>query len=70
MSKFGLRPKVEKLLQVIKNTPYKQQPPCEKLVGDPEGAYSRRINIRHRFVYQVLNDIKTIKIIRMWTHYE
>lgn len=66
----GLRPKAEKLLEILKENPYQTPPPFEKLVGDLEGAYSRRINVQHRLVYQILEDIKTIKIIRLWTHYE
>ena len=66
----GLKPKAERLLDVLKENPYKTPPPFEKLVGDLAGACSRRINIQHRLVYQVLNDIKTVKVIRMWTHYE
>ena len=66
----GLRPQAERLLEIIKENPFKNPPPYEKLVGDLSGAYSRRINIQHRLVYQVIEDIKTIKVIRMWTHYE
>lgn len=66
----GLRPKAEKLLNILKEEAFQQPPPFERLVGDLEGAYSRRINIKHRLIYQVIKDIKTIKIIRMWTHYE
>ncbi len=66
----GLKPQAERLLEIIKENPFKNPPPYEKLVGDLSGAYSRRINIQHRLVYEVLEDIKTIKVIRMWTHYE
>ncbi len=66
----GLKPQAERLLEIIKENPFKNPPPYEKLVGDLSGAYSRRINIQHRLVYEVLDNIKTIKIIRMWTHYE
>lgn len=66
----GLRPQAERLLEIIKENPFKNPPPYEKLVGDLSGAYSRRINIQHRLVYQVIEDIKTVKVIRMWTHYE
>jgi len=66
----GLKPEVTKLLVLIRENPYSTPPPYEKLLGALTGAYSRRINIQHRLVYQVLVDIKTIKIIRMWTHYE
>lgn len=70
LSAAGLRPKAEKLLDMIKEDPFRNPPPFEKLVGDLAGAYSRRINIQHRLVYQVLTDSKTVKILRMWTHYE
>ena len=66
----GLKPQAERLLKIIKENPFKNPPPYEKLVGDLSGAYSRRINIQHRLVYEVLDNITTIKIIRMWTHYE
>ena len=66
----GLREKVEKLITLLSEDPFKTPPPYEKLVGDLSTAHSRRINIQHRLVYQVLEDIGTVKIIRMWTHYE
>ncbi len=66
----GIKDKTEKLLQIIKENPYQNPPQYEKLVGDLSGALSRRINIQHRLVYQVLEKEKTIKVIRMWTHYE
>jgi Txe/YoeB family toxin of toxin-antitoxin system len=66
----GLRRKAEYLLEILKQNPFQSPPPFEKLVGDLEGAYSRRINIQHRLVYQVLKRDKTVKVIRMWTHYE
>lgn len=66
----GLRQKAEKLLEILSKNPFQSPPPCEKLIGDLSGAYSRRINIQHRLVYQVLEEIRTIKVIRMWTHYE
>ena len=66
----GLKPQAERLLKILTTNPYQMPPPYEKLVGDLAGACSRRINIQHRLVYQVLNDIKTVKVIRMWTHYE
>ena len=66
----GLREKAETLLDILSENPFKSPPPYEKLVGDLSGAYSRRINIQHRLVFQVLEDIKIVKIIRMWTHYE
>ena len=65
-----LKNKTETLLKIIKEDPFKTPPPFEKLVGDLAGAYSRRINIKHRLVYQVIEDINTIKVLRMWTHYE
>ena len=65
----GLRSKAEKLLNILRENPYQTPPPFEKLVGDLFGAYSRRINIQHRLVYQVLADDKVVKVIRMWTHY-
>jgi Txe/YoeB family toxin of toxin-antitoxin system len=65
-----LRPKAEKLLEILSKNPFQPPPPFEKLIGDLSGAYSRRITIQHRFVYQVLQEIKTVKVIRMWTHYE
>ena len=66
----GLRPKAEALLDILQQNPYQYPPPFEKLVGDLAGAYSRRINIQHRLVYQVLDGIRTVKVIRLWTHYE
>jgi len=66
----GLKPRVENLLSIIQENPFQVPPSYEKLVGDLNGAYSRRINIQHRLVYQVLTDKKIVKIIRMWTHYK
>jgi toxin YoeB len=66
----GLKPKIEVLLKIIKENPFEDYPPYEKLVGNLEGAYSRRINIQHRLVYQVLEEEKIVKVIRMWTHYD
>ena len=66
----GLRPRAEKLLEILSNNPFQTPPPFEKLIGDLSGAYSRRITIQHRLVYQVLEEIRTVKVIRMWTHYE
>ncbi len=60
----------KQLIEVIKENPYQNPPRYEKLVGDLNGAYSRRINVQHRLIYEVIKDEKTIKIIRMWTHYE
>ena len=66
----GLRPRAEKLLGLLREDPMQTPPPFEKLVGDLSGAYSRRINIQHRLVYQILEKEKVVKILRMWTHYE
>lgn len=66
----GLKEKAIELLQILESDPYQTPPPYEKLVGDLAGAYSRRINIQHRLVYQVLDDERIVKVIRMWTHYE
>ena len=70
IARSGLKPRVERLLAILREDPYRTPPPFEKLVGDLTGACSRRINIQHRLVYQVLEDINTVKVIRMWTHYE
>ena len=70
ISDVGLKEKVIQLLEIIKKNPYQTPPQFEKLIGDLAGAYSRRINIHHRLIYQVLDDQKTVKIIRMWTHYQ
>lgn len=66
----GLKDKVLDLLAILEKNPFKNPPPYEALVGDLSGAYSRRINIQHRLVYQVLQDEKIVKVLRMWTHYE
>jgi toxin YoeB len=66
----GLKGKPEGLLSILSENPYQTPPPYEKLIGDLLGAYSRRINIQHRLVYQILEEIRTVKVIRMWTHYE
>ena len=66
----GLKAKTQELLAVIQLNPFQNPPPYEKLVGDLSGAYSRRINIQHRLVYQVLPEQNTIKVLRMWSHYE
>jgi toxin YoeB len=70
ISQSGLKAQVERVLTVLKDNPYKTPPTYEKLMGDLAGAYSRRINIQHRVVYQVFEEMKTVKIIRLWTHYE
>jgi len=66
----GLRLKAEKLIEIIQSNPFQKPPSYEKLIGDLSGAYSRRINIQHRLIYQILEKAKIVKIIRMWTHYE
>ena len=66
----GLRSKAEEIIQILRENPFQTPPPFEKLVGDLAGAYSRRINIHHRLIYQILTDEKVVKIIRMWTHYK
>lgn len=66
----GLRDRAQELLDLLRADPRQSPPPFEKLVGDLAGAYSRRINIQHRLVYQVLDDEHTVKVIRMWTHYD
>lgn len=70
ISTSGLKSKVQNLLAILQTSPFQKYPPFEKLQGDLLGAYSRRINIQHRIVYQVLDEEKIVKIIRMWTHYE
>ncbi|PCJ47876.1 MAG: Txe/YoeB family addiction module toxin [Gammaproteobacteria bacterium] len=69
LSAANLKDKAQKLLSIIEQNPYQSPPPYEKLVGDLAGSYSRRINIQHRIVYQVLEEEKAIKILRLWTHY-
>lgn len=66
----GLRPKAEALLAILADNPFRNPPPYEKLVGDLDGAYSRRINIQHRLVYEVFADLRTVRVLRLWTHYE
>ena len=70
LTRSGLKPQAQKLLEILAANPYRTPPPYEKLVGDLAGACSRRINIQHRLVDQILDDLKTVKVIRMWTHYE
>jgi toxin YoeB len=70
LASSGLRPKVEILLDVPRKDPFAASPPYEALVGDLAGAFSRRINIQHRLVYQVLEETEIVKVLRMWTHYE
>ena len=66
----GLKGKAQALIEVLANDPFQNPPPYEKLVGDLEGAYSRRINIQHRVVYEVFKKERTVRVLRMWTHYE
>jgi len=70
LSAAGLRKKAKTLLDILGKNPYQTPPPFEKLLGDLSGAYSRRINIQRRLVYQILDDEKVVKVIRMWTHFE
>ena len=70
ISHSGLKSKAQELLDILSKNPFGNPPPYEKLVGDLSGAYSRRINIQHRLVYQVYEDEHIVKIIRMWTHYD
>ena len=70
ISASGLKSKTQELLRVLETDPFQNPPPYEKLVGDLAGAYSRRINIQHRLVYEVFQSEKTVRVLRMWTHYE
>ena len=70
LSASNLRAKAEDILAILAENPYQTPPPFEKLVGDLSGAYSRRINLQHRLVYQVFDEERIIKVIRMWSHYE
>ena len=70
LSADGLRDKAQALLDILEKDPFQNPPPYEKLVGDLRGAYSRRINIQHRLVYEVFRKEKTVRVLRMWTHYE
>jgi len=70
LSSSGLRPKAEQLLAILATDPFQKPPPFEKLLGDLKGAYSLRINIQHRLVYQLLEEERIVKVLRMWTHYE
>ncbi len=70
LSRSGLRAQAQKILDILAEEPYRSPPPYERLVGELAGACSRRINIQHRVVYQVLDEIETVKILRLWTHYE
>lgn len=70
LARSGLKPKAQELLMLISEDPYRKPPPYEKLVGDLTGAYSRRINIQHRLVYQVLESERVVKVLGLWSHYE
>ena len=70
LASSGLKPKAQELLTLVSEDPYRKPPPFEKLVGDLSGAYSRRINIQHRLVYQVLENEAVVKVLRLWSHYE
>jgi Txe/YoeB family toxin of toxin-antitoxin system len=70
LGRAGLRPQAELLLAVLKEDPLTEYPTYEKLIGNLQGYYSRRINIQHRLVYQIIEESKTVKILRMWSHYE
>ena len=70
LASANLKSKAATLLEILRQNPYQSPPPFEKLVGDLRGAISRRINIQHRLVYQVLDGEKTVKVLRMWTHYD
>ena len=70
LSAAGLREKAQVILDMLANDPFQNPPPFEKLVGDLKGAYSRRINIQHRIVYEVFKKERTVRVLRMWTHYE
>jgi len=70
LASSDLKPQAQRLLEILAKNPFQNPPPYEKLIGDLAGAYSRRINIQHRLVYQVYDAERTIKVVRMWTHYE
>jgi toxin YoeB len=70
LASSGLRPKAQELLDILAEDPFQKPPSFEKLVGDLSGAYSRRINIQHRMVYQVLEEERVVKVLRLWSHYE
>lgn len=70
LASSGLKPKAEEILRLLAENPFANPPPYKKLIGDLSGAYSRRINIQHRIVYQVIADQHTVKVIRLWSHYE
>lgn len=70
LASSNLKPKAQKLLDILREDPYQNPPPFERLVGDLQGAISRRINIQHRLVYYVFDEEKIVRVVRMWTHYE
>jgi toxin YoeB len=70
LASAGLKPKAQNLLEIIRENPFQKPPPYEKLIGDLAGAYARRINVQHRLVYQVYQQERIIKVLRLWTHYE
>jgi toxin YoeB len=70
LASAGLKAKAQTLLEILEDDPFRNPPPYEKLIGDLAGAYSRRINIQHRLVYQVLQTERVVKVLRLWTHYE
>ncbi|MCY3687497.1 MAG: Txe/YoeB family addiction module toxin [Gammaproteobacteria bacterium] len=70
LASSGLKDKAQELLRIFEQDPQQSPPPCEKLVGNLSGAYSRRINIQHRIVYQILEAERVVKVLRLWTHYE
>ena len=70
IAEAGFKKQTQELLNILSNNPFQSHPPYEKLLGDLQGAYSRRINIKHRLVYQIYRESKTVKVLRMWTHYE
>lgn len=70
LASSGLKPKAQELLAILAEDPFQRPPPFEKLVGDLAGAYSRRINVQHRLVYQVLEERSIVKVLRLWSHYE
>jgi toxin YoeB len=70
LASSGLKPKAQELLAILAEDPFKRPPHFEKLVGDLAGAYSRRINIQHRLVYEILEEERIVKVLRLWTHYE
>jgi len=70
LARAGLKERAQRILEILERNPFEQHPSYEKLVGDLEGAYSRRINIQHRVVYEVLKKERIVKVLRLWTHYE